>query len=134
MPPDAREREVGEWLDRARADLRAVEVDLAAEPPLLGDAAFHCQQAVEKALKGLLTCHDHVFTKTHDIEPLAVASAQHHPPLVATLSRAVHLSAYAWRFRYPGPIAEPERREVEDALEVAVAVVRAVEDIVSAGC
>lgn len=134
MPPDAREREVAEWLDRARADLRAAEVDLATGPPLLGDAVFHCQQAVEKALKGLLTRHDHVFAKTHDIEPLAVASREYHPQLSATLDRAVPLTEYAWRYRYPGPVAEPPREEVEDALEVARGVVRAVEDIVSAGC
>lgn len=50
---------------RAQEDLRGAEIDLAAAPPLLGDATFHCQQAVEKALKGFLTWHDRVFRKTH---------------------------------------------------------------------
>lgn len=134
MSPDARAREVAEWLDRARADLRAVEVDLAAQPPLLADAAFHCQQAVEKALKGLLTHNDQVFAKTHDLEPLALAALGHVPGLEPTLKRSVPLTVYAWRFRYPGPVAEPEREEVDDALELARAVVRAVEDAVASAC
>jgi hypothetical protein len=29
------------WLARAQDDLRGAEIDLAASPPLLGDAAFH---------------------------------------------------------------------------------------------
>jgi HEPN domain-containing protein len=134
MPPDARAGEVAEWLDRARADLRAAEVDLAAHPPLLGDAAFHCQQAAEKALKGLLTHNGHVFARTHDIGPLALAALEHVSDLEPTLRRAVPLTVYAWRFRYPGPIAEPERSEAEDALEIARAVVRAVEDAVARAC
>jgi hypothetical protein len=77
MPPDEpttlagvtveRRREVEAWMDRARLDLRAARVDIDADPPLLADAAFHCQQAVEKALKALLTRHDHAFAKTHTI-------------------------------------------------------------------
>ena len=55
------------WLRRSEDDLRAAEVDLAADAPLLGDAAFHCQQAVEKALKAFLTWHDLPFRKTHDL-------------------------------------------------------------------
>ena len=31
--------------------------------PLLGDATFHCQQAVEKALKAFLIWHDRPFRK-----------------------------------------------------------------------
>lgn len=55
------------WFLKAIKDLRATNVDLIATPPLLEDATFHCQQAVEKALKGFLTWHDHPFRKTHDL-------------------------------------------------------------------
>jgi len=40
---------------------------LKASLPFLEDALFHCQQAVEKALKGFLTWHDRPFEKTHDL-------------------------------------------------------------------
>jgi HEPN domain-containing protein len=126
MAADAREEDVAAWLGRARGDLRAAEVDLAADPALLGDAAFHCQQAVEKTLKAFLTRHDHPFRKTHDIGELALACLQHEPALEPLLRASAPLTEYAWRFRYPGDVFEPERREVEDALAVARRVVAAV--------
>lgn len=119
MPRDARAEEVAAWLERAGQDLRAAEVDLDAEPPLLGDAAFHSQQAVEKALKALLTRYDHPFRPTHDIGELALACLEHEPSLEALLRESAPMTEYAWRFRYPGEVFEPERREVEDAHRLA---------------
>jgi len=126
MPRDARANDVAAWLSRAQLDLRAAEADLAASPPLLADAAFHCQQAVEKALKALLTHHDQLFRRTHDIGELAFACLQHEPSLEPLLRTAAPLTEYTWWFRYPGEVFEPGRDEVEDALQVAHGVVAAV--------
>jgi HEPN domain-containing protein len=126
MRPDARGEEVAAWLVRARQDLRAAEVDLEAEPPLLADAAFHCQQAVEKALKALLAHHDHPFRRTHDIGELALACLEHEPSLEPLLRRSAPLTEYAWRFRYPGEVFEPDPVEVDEALELARRVVEEV--------
>lgn len=123
MPRDARTKDVAGWLSRAQLDLRAADVDLSVDPPLLADAAFHCQQAVEKALKALLTHHGHLFRKTHDIGELAFACLQHEPSLEPALRASAPLTEYAWRFRYPGEVFEPPRREVEEALELARSVV-----------
>jgi HEPN domain-containing protein len=123
MPRDARGEEVAAWLERARQDLRAAEVDLDIGPPLLGDAAFHSQQAVEKALKAFLTHHDHPFRNTHDLGELALACLEHEPSLEALLRESAPMTEYAWRFRYPGEVFEPERREVEDAYGLARRVV-----------
>ena len=123
MQHDARAKEVAAWLSRAELDLRAAKVDLGADPPLLADAAFHCQQAVEKALKALLTHHDHLFRQTHDIGELGLACLEHEPSLEALLRESAPLTEYAWRFRYPGEVFEPDRQEVENALELAGRVV-----------
>ena len=48
--------EVRGWPVKALDDLRGAEVDLAASPSLSGDALFHCQQAVEKVVKGPSRC------------------------------------------------------------------------------
>lgn len=98
-------------------------MDLAAEPPLLGDAAFHCQQAVQKALKALLARHGRPFRKTHDIGELAVACLEHEPALESILRQSAPFTEYAWRFRYPGEIFEPEQDEVDEALGIATRVV-----------
>ena len=38
------------WLRKAALDIKAAEHDLAASPPLLADAVFHCQQAAEQVI------------------------------------------------------------------------------------
>ncbi len=64
MPLDpARVAETREWLQKAAQDLREVRIDLEASPPLLEDALFHCQQSVEKAIKGYLSWHGVRFGK-----------------------------------------------------------------------
>jgi HEPN domain-containing protein len=48
----------------------------SADPPLLADVVFHCQQATEKALKALLTWHDRAFRKTHNLVELGEACVE----------------------------------------------------------
>jgi hypothetical protein len=55
MPNDPiRVADTRAWLIKARKDLRSAEHGLSALPPLLDDVLFHCQQAREPALKGVL--------------------------------------------------------------------------------
>lgn len=80
MPHDpVKVEETRSWFDKARYDLRAASVDMEAEPPLLEDALFHCQQAVEKAMKGFLSWHDQPFRKTHSLSELGVMCIQLDP-------------------------------------------------------
>ena len=51
---EGKARTVGHWLRKARHDLRSAHRLYTDAPPLLGTAAYHCQQAAEKALKGWL--------------------------------------------------------------------------------
>lgn len=111
------------WLARARDDLRGAEIDLTASPPLLGDAAFHCQQAVEKALKAFLTWHDRPFRKTHDLVEIGAECVAIDATLEPHLRATAPLTEYAWRYRYPGEPSEPEESEVRQALDRARAVV-----------
>jgi HEPN domain-containing protein len=69
MPLDPiRVADVLSWLSRAARDLAAGDQVLQASPPLTGDAAFHSQQAAEKALKAFLLWQDEPFRKTHSLE------------------------------------------------------------------
>lgn len=109
MPHDpARVAEAGAWLARSASDLRAAAHDLAAVPPILDDAVFHCQQAVEKAFKAYLAWHDQPFRKTHSLEELGEACLQLDATLRPFVDRAVPLTEYAWKFRYPGELEERE--------------------------
>ena len=87
---------------------------------------FHCQQAAEKILKAFLTWHDQPFGKIHNLEELGEACKTIDSPLDPILSRAVLLSKYASRFRYPGASYEPTVEEARDALQLAREVMRAI--------
>lgn len=104
------------WLIKAEKDLRSAEHALSASPPLLEDVVFHCQQAVEKVLKGLLSWHDIPFRKTHSIEELGQQCIAIDPAMKDKLYQAAPLTEYAWKFRYPGAPEEPTNEEAEEAL------------------
>lgn len=114
------------WLRKAMADLRGAEIDLAAAPPLTGDAAFHCQQAAEKALKAFLAWHDVPFRKTHDLAELGHQCVTLDPTLEPVCRRAEPLTTFAWIFRYPGDADEPPVEEIAKELALAREVYSAV--------
>ncbi len=126
MPPDAidaKARITRSWLVKAAEDLRAAKNDLRADPPLLGSSAFHCQQAVEKALKGFLTWKDRPFAKIHDLELLSQSVLEAEPSARDLLAGADQLTAFATVFRYPGELDEPPVEEVRDSIELAGRIV-----------
>ena len=122
----ARVADTKAWLSRASTDLRAAALDLAADPPILEDLVFHCQQAVEKAMKGLLSWHDQPFGKTHNLEQLGEACLELDPTLRSLVDRAAPLTEYAWKFRYPGEDEGPTREEADRALAIAREAVEAI--------
>jgi HEPN domain-containing protein len=107
------------WLRKAAIDIRSAEADLAAAPPILEDVVFHCQQAAEKAIKSFLTYHQRPFGKTHDLRELGRSCLEIDATLAPILERAMPLTSYAWKFRYPGAPEEPTPREAQDAWTVA---------------
>lgn len=116
------------WLEKALMDLRSARVDLDATPPIVGDALFHCQQAVEKSIKALLTWHDQPFRKTHDLADLGARLAKLEPEMDDVLRRAAPLTEYAWKFRYPGEVSEPSAAEAHAAVELAQLVIEGVQE------
>jgi hypothetical protein len=67
----------------------------------------------------LLAWHDQPFRKTHNLEELGEAVLALDGSLKPLVDRAVPLTEYAWKFRYPGEVTEPTRAETETALAVA---------------
>lgn len=120
MPHDpARIADARAWLEKALQDLRAAEVDFRADPPLIGDALFHCQQVAEKVLKGFLAWHDVVFRKTHNLEEIGFQCEEVDPTLKPLVDELAPMTAYAWKFRYPGEADVPTAEEANSALALA---------------
>jgi HEPN domain-containing protein len=119
-PDDARAEDVRAWLQKVQFDLKACAHSLSSEDESLWpDAAFHAQQAAEKTLKAFLAWHDKPFRKTHSIEELGHACVELDPTLASVVDRAVPLTEYAWKFRYPGEPDTLSRDEANQAFQAA---------------
>lgn len=127
MPHDpARIADTRAWLQKANEDLQAAKRLLEPPKALLSAAVFNCQQAAEKALKALLVWHDVPFRKTHYLKEIGEACIELDETLTGLIGRAVPLTEYAWKFRYPGEPEGPSREEVEIALALATEVYQAI--------
>jgi HEPN domain-containing protein len=125
-PDEARLLDTKAWAAKASSDLRSARHAMSAEPPLCEDALFHCQQAVEKLFKAVLTWHDVPFRKTHSLEELGRQCAELEPALGTLVDEAAPLSEYAWRYRYPGPETAPSIEQAQEALRVAESALPAI--------
>jgi HEPN domain-containing protein len=93
----------------AAEDERIARGCLEFDPPSFGGAAFHCQQAAEKLLKGFLVrgCID--FRKTHDLDALGQSVAAEFPSIAPMLSPLRQWTTWSVAYRYPGEtLPEPE--------------------------
>lgn len=70
---DEKLRQIRNWLHKSNSDLGSAQRLLEAPHPYLDTAVYHCQQAVEKALKAFLTDRDTPFARTHDLTELVTA-------------------------------------------------------------
>jgi len=120
--PYARWQAVERWLAVADLDRRTVEACLVAEPPLHESAAFHCQRAAEKLLKGFLVQAAKRFRKTHSLAELGAAATASFPDIADLLAVAQNWSDWAFVYRYPsgqsGTEPEPDDEELRRALAV----------------
>ncbi|HEY3397697.1 MAG TPA: HEPN domain-containing protein [Armatimonadota bacterium] len=126
QPNPAVVAETREWLETVAIDLESAASDMAHTPPILAGVVFHCQQAVEKVLKAFLTWHDQPFAKTHDLARIGKPCVALDASLLPLVERAVPLTEYAWRGRYPGERLKPTLEEAQRALALAQDVVEAV--------
>ncbi|MBI4723338.1 MAG: HEPN domain-containing protein [Candidatus Stahlbacteria bacterium] len=100
------------WLDKADKDLKAVEHELSfPQEEILRDiVCFHCQQAVEKYLKGFLIYHKTEFLRTHDIKYLLEKCAIIDKDFAYLEIK--ELSSFAVEVRYPDDLYIPDMGEV----------------------
>ena len=118
-----------EWLNRARSNLALAR---RREPDVyLEDLCFECQQAAEKALKGLLLSRGVEFPYIHDLDMLMALLEDAGVVVPSEARRAVDLTVYAVAGRYPGPARSITASEYETAVEIAETVVRWAETTLS---
>jgi HEPN domain-containing protein len=108
-----------QWVRKAEHDLEATRRILAIEEGCPYDTAcFHCQQAIEKYLKALLTLLGIQAPRTHDLETLA-ALLPSGKQLSVPLADLVALNPYAVGARYADDWREPGRDDAVRSLALA---------------
>jgi HEPN domain-containing protein len=119
-PPEAEVRALATaWLAKARLDLLVCDNLTTQDADVWEAVAFHCQQAVEKALKAVLVRHQVEFPKTHDVQRLLDLLAEADPAVVEVSWDAVELTPYGVEYRYPGEYPPVDRASALAAVAVA---------------
>jgi HEPN domain-containing protein len=122
MQPEAL-AEAREWLARADLDLRLAERALRIPPALAGGAAYHAQQAAEKALKDFLAANDEPIVHSHNLTILLPPCQALDSDFESFADVAAMLTPYATHVRYPGGPFEPSVEDAEKALQHAADLV-----------
>lgn len=104
-----------EWLVRATDDLIAAHRMMEA-PQIPDIAAFHSQQAAEKALKGYLVWHDSPIGKTHDLGTLTFQCREVDAEFDQVIAIARRLTPFAIVSRYPDTGITVDEIEATEAL------------------
>jgi HEPN domain-containing protein len=118
-----RRREAARWLAVAAEDARVARVCLEMPQPALGIAAYHCQQAAEKLVKGLLVVAGAGFPRTHDLAELAGRAMPFYRDLSPLLEAIGPLTVWSVAYRYPGIEEDDEPDPGEAALLNALATI-----------
>lgn len=108
-----------QWTMKAESDWTAVEILRGNDQCPADIVCFHCQQYVEKMMKGLLTLKGIEAPRTHDLRRLIQISAEFAPDLIALADRADELSAHGVQSRYPDDWHEISQTEMCEMIELA---------------
>ena len=116
------------WLVRAKSNLARARQGKSAPDILYEDLCFDCEQAAEKALKGLLILKGIVPPQTHSLALLVETLETQDCPVPEAVKGAVPLTHYAVATRYPGSYEPVSEREYCSALNGAEMVCMWVEE------
>lgn len=110
---------IREWLKKSEHDIGTAKVTFENIPEYSDTICFHCQQAVEKVLKAYcLNLGIHII-QTHDLAFLLDKISEKEKVDENIYQICEIINDYSVEVRYPGDFAEPEKHEVEEAINIA---------------
>ena len=113
---------INSWMNKANKDLLSVQHELSFPDAVTETVCFHCQQAVEKYLKGYLISLGISFAKTHEIGELITKCENKDSEISVFKEEADKLTDYAIEIRYPDDWYEPTLEEAKEAFEIATKI------------
>jgi len=110
-----------EWVNKAEGDWNAArQLNRVRQDPNYDGVCFHCQQCIEKYLKGRLVEVGVTFTKTHDLLVLLNLVLPVEPTWLVLSPRLNALNQFSVLYRYPGYDATKAdaKRAIKECREV----------------
>ena len=107
-----------EWFEMAKYDLEAAEYLLNMRPIPIEIICFHCEQSVEKMLKGALVRFELEPPRTHDLVQLCKQCCEENEDFEQFIDPCIELPPYGVQTRYPSEI-ELEEIDMKNALKEA---------------
>jgi HEPN domain-containing protein len=118
MSDDEREF-IDKWRIKALNDLKAAQILIKAENCPTDTVIYHCQQAVEKYMKMILSMNEIPFRKTHDLEMLFSLIVENKPAISIISDEILQLNSYGTGIRYPDNFYIPTFDEAVKIVSVA---------------
>ncbi len=115
---------VKSWFKIAKDDILVAQQLMRYEDPVLRSICFHCQQAVEKYIKGFIIYLDGDFSFTHDISRLLSELNVYESDFKLDDILPDQLTTYAVEARYPDPENGISLEKAKDAIFIALEVRR----------
>lgn len=127
----SKERNPAEWLRRANVNLEKVN-EIKDNKKIDGEeVCFECQQASEKALKGVIVHLELVYPRTHSIRALLDLIKNNGYNISSEIWKAERLTYYSAEPRYPGDYEPVSNQEIKEAIKIAKQVVKWAEKIIT---
>jgi HEPN domain-containing protein len=115
------------WLLKAAHDLETAKVVASHLPDFDDTIAFHCQQAIEKSLKGYLVHLDIEFKPVHDLSYLLNLIGTRDDSFEEYYDKVDKVSRFAVQIRYPDQIIKLTLEQTNDAIDLAELIFRIIQ-------
>lgn len=92
-----------DWLDRAREDMMSARL-LRESPDCHNNAAFHCQQTIEKALKAYILLKSDILVDGHNLSWLCKRAMKYDKKFAGWLEESASLNKCYIETRYPSDL------------------------------
>lgn len=111
--------EIKQWIEKADHDLGSAKIIYLHLPDYFDTIAFHCQQAVEKYIKALLTFYHIDFLRSHDLIYLLDLLSEKIEIDDSSFKNAFILNNFSVQIRYPNKIVKLSKEEIETAISIS---------------
>lgn len=112
---DKQSEHAGRWIEKAKSDLLNADNNLAAQKVPYYTVCFHCQQAAEKLLKGVLVAHGCEYPITHNLFVVLEKVLEFDSSAESLRETLALLNPYSVEVRYPGDAWMPFPEDAKEA-------------------